>query len=274
MAFIVTGSIIGAIGSNSAADTQAAAQDRASQTQLQMFNTINQQEQPFMQSGYAATARLNDLLGLSDPNGPKAATAPTSYNLGGMFGGNYIPGMTGQTGGGTGTPNMFPNTADHGSLTRSFTGADYLANQDPGYQFQLQTGAQALRNQDTPGVGALSGPALKDLMAFNQNMAATGYQGAFNRFTTQQNNIFSRLSGMAGLGQNAASNTGTAGTALGTGAASTQAAAGGSRAAGIQGVADSLAGGATLAYLFGKNNNANSDLSPVATTAWKYGTGA
>src|ERR1035441_10616111 len=45
-----------------------------------------------------------------------------------------------------------------------FTPQDYTANQDPGYQFQLQTGGQALRNADTPGVGSLSGQSLKDLM--------------------------------------------------------------------------------------------------------------
>src|SRR5450755_3273667 len=92
-----------------------------------------------------------------------------------------------------------------------FTQQDYLANQDPGYQFQLQTGGQALRNADTPGVGSLSGQSLKDLMTFNQGTAATGYQNAFNRYQTQNNAVFGRLSGIAGMGQNAASNTGTAG---------------------------------------------------------------
>src|ERR1039457_6329052 len=85
-----------------------------------------------------------------------------------------------------------------------FTAADYTANQDPGYQFQLQTGGQALRNADTPGVGSLSGQSLKDLMSFNQGTAATGYQNAFNRYQTQQNNVWGRLSGLAGMGQNAA----------------------------------------------------------------------
>src|ERR1035438_6520157 len=117
-----------------------------------------------------------------------------------------------------------------------FTAQDYLANQDPGYQFQLQTGGQALRNADTPGVGSLSGQSLKDLMTFNQNTAATGYQNAFNRYQTQNNNVYARLSGLAGLGQNAASNTGTAGTSLGTGAAQSTAAAGAATAGGTVGV--------------------------------------
>lgn len=206
---VVAGAAIGAIGSSMAAGTQADAQKQAAATQQGMFNTINSQEQPFMNAGYGATTRLSDLLG-------------TSGNTG---------------------------AAGYGSLTSQFTPQDFLNNQDPGYQFQLQTGAQALRNADTPGVGALSGPALKDLMSFNQGMASTGYQNAFNRFTTQQNNIFGRLSAIAGMGQNAASNTGTAGTQLGTGIAQAQAAAGGSLAGGIVGATNSLGSSIPLAYM-------------------------
>jgi hypothetical protein len=140
-----------------------------------------------------------------------------------------------------------------------FTQQDYLANQDPGYQFQLQTGGQALRNADTPGVGSLSGQSLKDLMTFNQGTAATGYQNAFNRYQAQNNAVFGRLSGIAGLGQNAASNTGTAGTQLGTGIAQAQAGAAASQAGGIMGVTNALSGtantGAGLAYLASQNNN-------------------
>jgi hypothetical protein len=194
--------VVGAVGSNMAAGTQAGGQVQAANTQLSMFNTINQQEQPFIQAGYGATSQLNSML------------------------------------------------APGGQLNRSFSPQDFLNNLDPGYQFQLQTGGQAVRNADTPGVGALSGPALKDLMSFNQNMAATGYQNAFNRFQTQNNAIFSRLSGIAGLGQNAASNVGTSGTQLGTGIAQAQAGAAGSIAGGIVGGTNAVGGaGIPLAYL-------------------------
>jgi len=137
-----------------------------------------------------------------------------------------------------------------GQLTSNFTPQDFLNNLDPGYQFQLQTGGQAIRNADTPGVGALSGPALKDLMSFNQGMASTGYQNAYNRFQTTNQNIFSRLSGIAGLGQNAAANVGTQGTQLGTGIAQAQAGAAASQAGGIVGATNAIGGSAVpLAYL-------------------------
>lgn len=202
-AAVIGGAVIGAAGSAYAGSQSAKGARDAANTQRGMFDTITGQEQPFMQAGYGATNKLTELLG---------------------------------TGGDR-------NAADYGSLNKPFTAQDYLNNQDPGYQFQLQTGAQALRNSDTPGVGSLSGAALKDLMGFNQGMAATGYQNAFNRYQTQNSNTFARLSGIAGLGQNAASNTGTAGTALGTGIGQAQYAAGNAAASGTLGATGSLASG-------------------------------
>ena len=227
MSFWVAGAVLGgglisAYGANRAASTQAGAQTQAANTQFQMFNTINGQEQPFIQAGSAATNQLNNLLGI---------------------GGNK-------------------NAPGYGSLTSQFTPADFLANQDPGYQFQLQQGGQAIRNADTPGVGALSGAALKDLMSFNQGLASTSYQNAFNRFQTQQQNIYSRLQGIASLGQNAASNVGNQGTALAGNAGSAQAAAGTSIAAGQVAGANALGNSSVpLAYLLAGNgsNNSNAD---------------
>jgi hypothetical protein len=87
-------------------------------------------------------------------------------------------------------------------------------------------------------------------MGFNQSMASTGYQNAFNRYNTTQNNIFGRLSGIAGLGQNAAANVGNNGTTLGTGVAQSQAAQGASLAGGQLGAANAVAGAApSLGYL-------------------------
>lgn len=362
MTYIVAGAVvgaavIGAVSSNNAANKQAAGQRQAAGTQQDFFNQITGQEQPFLQAGYGATARLNQLLGITPQdqfgnpvipgqpgqNGyaqPVAAPAPAQprsssatpvfavnggYAGGGgrpIYGGNqtsvanygatplssvmnpvsgsyhfgnvaaaFAPQATNipqssistrplnQTSG-VGVPARFNSTpipggtsygqdsapvpniytggnsppGDYGSLTRSFTPADFLNNLDPGYQFRLDTGAQATRNADTPGVGALSGPALKDLMNFNQASASQEYGNAFNRYTTQQNNIFARLSGIAGLGQNAASNTGVAGTSLGTGIAQAQAAAAGSQAAGTVGVANSIGGGVnTLASIYAAN---------------------
>ena len=233
----VAAAAVGAAGSIIASDKQAGAQKQAAATQQGMFDTIQSQNQPFVQGGYAANTKLQDLLGLS--------------------------GNTGSQG--------------YGSLTSSFSPSDYLANKDPGYEFQLKTGAQATRNADTPGVGSLSGAALKDLMSFNQNMAATGYQNAFNRYQTQQNNTFQRLHDIAGLGQASANNTSAAGTSLGSGIAQSQAATGATQASGVLGAPSSLS---NLANTLGSQaylNNSGSSLDyypPSSTRAPSTGIGS
>ena len=210
--------VLGAGASIYGANKQAGAQTQAANTQQGMFNTITGQEQPFLNAGYGATSKLNDLLGTS--------------------------GNTGASG--------------YGSLTQPFNPTMDQLNAYPGYQFALQTGAQATRNADTPGVGALSGAALKDLTSFNVGMASQNYQNYFNNTQTQQTNIFNRLNAIAGLGQNAAGNLGNAGTSLGSGIAQAGAAAGGSQAAGIVGASNALSGSAVpLAYLMSGQNNYN-----------------
>jgi hypothetical protein len=283
MAVAIGGSaLIGAIGSGMAADTQAAGQRQAAATQQGMFNTINAQEQPFIQAGYGATNLLNQLLGIGGSNGGSAPTrdqytkttpGTRPSTVAGMLSGYGVqpagaPGSTsfdqagydkamtdwqaqqpgpGGTAGSTGLP--------LGYLTSQFKPTQDQLNDYPGYQFALQTGGQAIRNRDTPGVGALSGAALKDLMSFNVGTANQFYGQYFNQDQQEKNNIFSRLSGIAGLGQNAASNVGTSGTSLGTGIAQAQAAAGGSQAAGIAGATNAIGNaGVPLAYLM--NNGA------------------
>lgn len=224
----LVGGLISADAQRSAANTQADAQKQAAATQQQMFNTINQQEQPFIQSGYKATTALNRLMGLEEGD----------------------PG-TGQA---------------NGYLSQTFNPTQEQLNNYPGYKFALETGGQAIRNASTPGVGALSGPALKSLMDFNVGTANQYYGQYFNQFQQQQQNIFSRLSGLAGLGQNAATNVGTQGTALGTGIAQAQAAAGGSLAAGQVGSANTLANSlnsaSSLGYLMAGRGNTPTSTSP------------
>ncbi len=213
---IVGAGVIGAFGSIEAGNQQAGAQKQAANTQQNMFNTITGQEQPFLQAGYGATTSLNNLLGTGDA---KRGTIDPS----------------------TGLP--------VGYLTQTFNPTQQQMNDYPGYQFALKTGGQAVRNADTPGVGALSGAALKDLTNFNVGTANQYYGQYFNQFQQQQNNIFDRLSNIASMGQNAAGNLGSAGTSLGSGIAGAQAAAGGSQAGGIVGATNALGGGLSTAAM-------------------------
>lgn len=55
----IGGALISAQASKSAAQTQATAADNAAQQQYNEFNTINSQEQPYIQSGYAGLNQIS-----------------------------------------------------------------------------------------------------------------------------------------------------------------------------------------------------------------------
>lgn len=226
-AAVIGAGVIGAVGSNMAASKQSGGQQQAAQTQMDMFNKINGQEQPFIQAGYGATDSLSQLMGLT--------------------------GTPGSNVGSTGLKN--------GYLTSAFSPTQEQLDQYPGYQFALKTGGQAVRNADTPGIGALSGAALKDLTNFNVGTANQFYNQYFNQDLAQKNSIYSRLSSLAGLGQNAATQTGNAGAQLGQGVAQAQAGAAASQAGGIVGATNNLAGGslAGMMYLNGGRGGAMPD---------------
>ena len=175
----LAGGVIQGQAAQSAAQTQAGAAENAQNISQQEFNTITAQEQPFMQAGKGALSELDYGLGVG-PNQTPAGGAPG-------FG--------------------------YGSLTTPFTTQNWQ-QLSPQYNFTKQQGQQGVLNSDASQQGSLSGSAAKDLINYNQSAANQSFGQAFNQYQTQQGNIFSRLSGIAQLGQNAAANTGQQGTQL------------------------------------------------------------
>jgi hypothetical protein len=147
------------------------------------------------------------------------------------------PGVPGAGGGGTGLP--------AGYLSQTFGPEQFRAGMDPGYQWRLQQGAQGVMNTAAAGSGSLSGPALKALMEYNQGAASQEYGNAFDRFQTQQGNIFQRLSAIAGLGQNAAAGVGNQAVTTGGNIGSNIVGAGNAAAAGQIGAANAYGGAAS-----------------------------
>jgi hypothetical protein len=139
--------------------------------------------------------------------------------------------------------------ADYGSFTDPFDVEAFYQYQDPGYAFELQQGQQALLNHASSGSGSRSGAALKDLLGYSQGFARTGYNDAFNRYQTQQGNIFGRLSSLAQLGQNAAAGVGAQGTNLAGNAGQMVSNAGAASGAGLVGAGNSLSSGLTNYWL-------------------------
>lgn len=69
--------VIGAGASYLGSKKQSDAANKAAGMNLDWLNTVNQQQQPFIQSGYGAMGRLNTLLGLSpNPNAPRILPSP------------------------------------------------------------------------------------------------------------------------------------------------------------------------------------------------------
>ena len=87
------------------------------------------------------------------------------------------------------------------SLTQTFGPDQLKSNLAPNYQFMLNQGLGA-QNQalNASGGGSNIGTAGTK---FAEDYASNAYQNAFNNYQTQQTNIYNRLSGIAGIGQNA-----------------------------------------------------------------------
>jgi hypothetical protein len=154
--------------SESAAQTQANATDRATDVQAANLQQIRDSLQPFINSGYDAQGMLRNLLGIGTPT----------------------------------------DSGSFGRLMKPFDATTWQQWKDPGYDFQLKQGQQALQNSQAAKDGVLSGAALKDLIGFNQGMASTAYQNAFSRYMTQNDTTYNRLASLLNLGESAAAGVG------------------------------------------------------------------
>jgi hypothetical protein len=110
-----------------------------------------------------------------------------------------------------------------GQLTQGygdFTAPTGVTEQnDPGYQFRLSQGLSALQNSAASRGGLLSTGTAKNINDYAQNSASNEYGNVYNRalgtyqtnqqnFNTNNNNLYSRLSGLSGQGLQAGSSLG------------------------------------------------------------------
>lgn len=149
-----------------------------------------------------------------------------------------------------------PKAAGYGSLMQQFTGAD-LQN-DPGYQFGLTQGSQAIERSASARGGLYSGATLKALQRYGQDYSGTKFNEAFNRNQAQNDSSFNRFASLAGLGQTGSNQI----------AASGQNAANMVGAYGIQGANAQAAGGMNQANIWG---NVGNQLGAWASRNWGSG---
>lgn len=187
----VGSAVVGGIASKSAADKQAAASKNAANASLQAsreandlqremyYNNVNIQK-PWLTSGSLAQSALAGALGLNPQFGDSNDTSN---------------GASGQ---------QLTNAAGQyaGQLTKTFSPSDLTT--DPSYKWRLEQGQKSLEASAAARGGLLTGQGLKDINDYGQNAASQEYQAAFDRFNTNQNNLYNRLAGVAGAGQNSA----------------------------------------------------------------------
>jgi hypothetical protein len=209
-AAVIGGAAVGAVASSasskSAANKQkdasnaavAASQDATNQSldfSKQQYADSQARTQPFYDITLQGANKLSDLLGLS------SNTGAAGY-------------------GSLGPQTTAPNFSFDSSKIAS----------DPGYQFQLQQGQNALDRKAAAGGGFYSGAGLQAASKFNQGLASTALTDAYNRqkdqfqtnFNTgqvQRQNSLAPLQSLLGQGQTATQQLNSSGQGL----ASTQA---------------------------------------------------
>ena len=146
-----------------------------------------------------------------------------------------------------------------GQFMKTYSGQDIY--DDPSYQFRVNQGNNAIQGGAAAQGGLLSGATLKALQNYGQESASQEYQNAYNRFNADQTNQYNRLSNLVGIGQNAAAQTGNAGTQTAQAIANNTMQGANSQAAGTIAAGNSVANG--FGSLLGLAGTAAKFFNPV-----------
>lgn len=163
---------------------------------------------------------------------------------------------------------------NYGNLLRDFSMADF--QRDPGHVFRQEEGEKGLMRAAAAAGGLGSGRYLKDAMRLNSGLAAQEYGDAYNRYGANQSNRYNRLAAMAGVGQTATNQVGSAVSQFGQQAGANAIGAGNARAAGTVGVANAIGGGVSQGVSAYQNNQLMNRFFPqggAAPTAYGGGSG-
>jgi hypothetical protein len=150
---------------------------------------------------------------------------------------------------------------DYGRYGRDFSMEDYEA--DPGHAFRLSEGNRALERSAAARGMVLSGPMLRGVQRFGQDLASQEYQNAFERYQTNRANQLNPLGTLMASGQGASNVLSGAAGQLGGQLGANAMGAGNARASGYVGSAN--------AYSSMLNNLSNTMGSYVGAAG--YGTG-
>lgn len=237
-AAVVGGAVVGGVASNiassNAADTAADAQQQAAdtgaqaqleaariadKTQRYMYDTTRQdyldqikRNEPFYQSGLTANNRLNYLLGLSGTGQFQNSAANAEVQRIMREEGINQADATARVAQGWNAQ----YEPDYGSLNRTFQLSDFQS--DPvaqlGFQFGLDEGTKGINRSAAANGGLDSGATLKALTRYATDYTNTKAGESYNRYENNKANTYNRLASLAGVGQTANANNGSATSGL------------------------------------------------------------
>jgi hypothetical protein len=276
----VIGAGVGLIGSSLAADAQQDAANKASDTQLQLFDKQSALSEPYRRVGEQGLNKLAVLLGLNGTGTAPAQQAAGSQQIPTNALNNYLNALhdfynlqpiensadatqalygsavarlnqakaalqnqplTTTTAPAAATNATGAIDPQTGELLRSFSLADFQT--DPGYGFRLAEQEKAI-NRSAGARGRFnSGATLKALLERSGNLASDEYSNAYNRFNLNQTNKFNRLAAISGIGQTAVQQLGNQSSVLGQSLANNITGAGNARASGYIGAANAINSG-------------------------------
>ena len=187
------------------------------------------------------------------------------------------------TAGTTAVNQLSAMTQPGGEATKNFSYGpfDYNQNTDPGTQFRLKQGLDAMNATAAARGGLISGNALKAGQDYGQAQGSQEYSNAFNRYLTNysnaqntfqlnRNNLLDPLKFLTNVGQAGASNQAANVGSFGAANAANTIGAGNAQAAGQVGSANAYTGGASNAigqYMLSNALNKSAYSSPTNSTS-------
>jgi hypothetical protein len=237
----IGGALLSSGSASDAADSQAAGTAAATAENKRQFDLTRNDYAPGRNIGNNALRRLAALYGLSDGGaggGGSSGGGMSEADIRNMLAPQFTTGATQDNYrevGGEGMSMLFPGspgTVNQAGLDAAVQqrmaqqqgassgavggtpqtyndGLDAPIQMDPGYQFGLDQGNQALDRKVAAAGGRVSGAALKGAQRFGVDYATTGYSAAYGRRQDRLN----RLQALAGIGQTATAGSAQAGQA-------------------------------------------------------------
>jgi hypothetical protein len=277
------GGLMGSDASSDAADAQVAASREANELQKYMYDTAREDQAPWRETGGAAVNYIAQILGIPGYGGGTTASSASGVTATSLKAPNledyrigtpanaatrqratspesFVPqaaasyyldpdtGQIRQTAFGNTAPGSaqydyakynaaledYKNALSSSTSTTAGTPLDLtgILRATPGYQFQVGEGTKAIERSAAARGGLLSGAAGKALTTYSQGVADQTY-----------NNYLNSLMSVAGLGQNSANTTTSAGTSYANAASNNILSAGNAKASGYINSANALTGG-------------------------------